>query len=185
MRAGNARVRFAGPVVRPDRQSGAGAGAGAATGPAAGIVALDEARRARHAVRVNINKSTRYGLHAALELALARGESVSVAQVAQRYRIPQTALAKVFQQLVRGGLVRGQRGVGGGYVLARPASSITVLDVIRALQPVGEEKVCSLADAPRADCPASTPCRLRGLFDEVDEQERATFASVTLETLAR
>lgn len=109
---------------------------------------------------MNINKSTRYGLHVALELASADGRSVSVAQVTERYRIPRS-------------------------VLARPASRITVLDVIRALQSVGEERACSLSDATPLECPGDNPRPLRRLFDEVDEQTRATFASVTHDTLAR
>lgn len=84
----------------------------------------------------SFNKSTRYGLYAAMEMARACPEaSVSVSQVASRYAIPVTVLAKVFQHLVRSGIAIGTRGARGGYSLARPASQLTVLDVIEAIEP--------------------------------------------------
>lgn len=134
---------------------------------------------------MQVNKSTRYGLYAALEMARGQGDGpVTVAQVAERYRIPQAVLAKVFQQLVKAGLAVGTRGSGGGYRLARKPSQITVLDVVQIFEPVREPGLCLLADVAEEPCAEFGPCRLRRLFDEVDEQVRATFASVSLETLA-
>jgi Rrf2 family protein len=131
---------------------------------------------------MNLNKSTRYALYAAMEMA--RGESqVTVVQVATRYRIPETVLAKVFQQLVRSGIAIGTRGTGGGYRLVRPSSTVTVLDVLNAFEPYRSPDQCLLADRTEAECADFSLCRLRSLFDEVDEQARATFASVSLETL--
>ncbi len=133
---------------------------------------------------MTLNKSTRYALYAALEMAQA-GETghVTVAQVAQRYRIPGTALAKVFQRLVRSGLATGTRGAGGGYRLAKAPSEITVLDVIGVFEPSRPPGLCLAQDLPGRPCADYTPCRLRKLFDEVDEVSRSTFASVTLDTL--
>ena len=78
---------------------------------------------------MTITKSTRYALYAAAEMAMAGEGLVTVAAVAKRYGIPEGALAKVFQQLVRSGLATGTRGIGGGYRLARPPAKITVLDI--------------------------------------------------------
>ena len=131
---------------------------------------------------MQLNKSTRYALYAAMEMASADGEPVTVAHVANRYDISEAALAKSFQQLVRARLSRGTRGVGGGYRLARRPSEITVLDVIDAFEPVPESNRCLLDDSGRP-CPDAAACRLKRLFDEVDILTRATFASTTLETL--
>jgi Rrf2 family protein len=128
---------------------------------------------------MRLTKSTHYALCAALEMAGARERPVSVAEVAERNGIPQTALAKVFQQLVRAGLAHGTRGVGGGYRLARPASRVTLLDVIRAFEAPEPPAL-----GPRARRTWSGQ-RLYGLFAEVDELVGGTFESVTLETLAR
>jgi len=134
---------------------------------------------------MNLSKSTRYALYAAMEMALAGEEPVTVTGVAERYHIPEGGLSKVFQQLVRAGIAIGTRGVGGGYRLARPASQITVQDVIRVLEPEREEGRCLLADRYAEPCVDFPTCRLRRLFDEVDELVRSTFESISLETLAR
>ncbi len=133
---------------------------------------------------MNVNKSTRYALYAAMEMAAAGPDAqVTAAQVAERYRIPASVIAKVFQQLVRAGIAVGTRGTGGGYQLARRPSELTMLDVIEVFEPRRESGACLLADSSDAPCPSSRECRLRMVFDEVDELVRCTFASITLETL--
>ena len=132
---------------------------------------------------VSLNKSTRYALYASLELARAApGEPVPVSWVAERYRIPEGPLAKVLQQLVRAGLAVGTRGVGGGYRLTRDPSEISVLEVIAAFEPPRPPGSC-LLDEGGDDCRVLGTCRLRRLFDEVDDLARAAFASTSLETL--
>jgi Rrf2 family protein len=131
---------------------------------------------------VRLSKSAHYALLAALEMALAT-DPVTVARVASQHNLPEGALAKVFQMLVHAGIARGIRGAGGGYRLARPAAETNVLQVIEVFDPP--------TPPHSAGGPARDPVRgridganrLRQLFREVDELTRATFASVTLETL--
>lgn len=134
---------------------------------------------------MTITKSTRYALYAAAEMAMAGEGLVTVAAVAKRYAIPEGALAKVFQQLVRVGLASGTRGIGGGYRLARPASKITVLEVLQVFERPRATGACLLHDGPGASCQKSSACSLHWLFSEVDELVRCTYESVTLQTLVR
>lgn len=138
---------------------------------------------------MHLGKSTRYALTAALEMAHAPDGLVTVAGLAARHALPAGALAKALQSLVRAGLAVGTRGVGGGYRLARPASRISVLDVVEVFQPLGAgggplggpER-----DEPPDPAAAEPPLAgLVGLLGEVDEYVRSTFASVSLQTLAR
>ena len=133
---------------------------------------------------MTVGKSTRYALYAAVEMTRAGDALTTVTAVAQRYRIPEGALAKVFQHLVRAGLAAGTRGVGGGYRLARPASRITVLDVMEVFERPRTRGACVLVDRG-GTCELSPACRVQWLFDEVDELVQGTYASVTLATLAR
>jgi Rrf2 family protein len=133
---------------------------------------------------MTLSKFSRYALYAALEMARAGDEPVTVASVAKPHGIPETALAKVFQQLVRAGLAVGTRGIGGGYRLARPRAEITVLDVLSVFDPPRTPDGNLLhTGADSSTRPETKP--LRDLFDEVDQVIRATMASVTLDTLAR
>lgn len=134
---------------------------------------------------MTFSKSARYALYAALEMALADDEPVTVSSVAARHAIPATALAKVFQQVVRAGLATSARGIGGGYRLARPRSAISVLDVIAVFdppRPPGQGLLTGRIE-PASETPVDLG--LRQLFDEVDELVRCTYASVSLETLVR
>jgi Rrf2 family protein len=134
---------------------------------------------------MTLSKFSRYALYAALEMARAGDEPVTVAQVAGPHRIPATALAKVFQQLVRAGLAVGTRGIGGGYRLARPRGGITVLDVVSVFDPPRTPGNDLLHTGDRGAVAQPQTVGLQRLFDEVDEGIRTTLASVTLETLVR
>lgn len=132
---------------------------------------------------MKLSKSTRYALLAAAEMARSRNDDhVTVSLVAKRHMIPENALAKVFQRLVRSGLAVGTRGVHGGYRLARRPSEITVLDVMNAFEPLGESGAF-LAPRSRGGNSAPAVDRLDMIVDSVDEHRRSIFASVTLDML--
>jgi Rrf2 family protein len=74
------------------------------------------------------------------ELARNSGRPVPIATVAERREIPVQFLEQLFSTLRRAGLLTSQRGVKGGYSLARDAEQITVLEVVQALDgKLGEE----------------------------------------------
>jgi Rrf2 family protein len=127
---------------------------------------------------MRLSRATQYALVAAIEMAATEDEPVSVSRVADRNGIPETALAKVVQQLVRAGIAEGTRGAGGGYRLTKPPSRISLLDVIRVFEAPDSRAARDL----RGGWAGS---RLNPLFAEIDEMVRSTFESITLETLAR
>jgi Rrf2 family protein len=57
----------------------------------------------------------------------------SARDIARTYRIPASIMAKVLNKLSRAGLVRAERGAGGGYLLAKNANKISLLEVVSAL----------------------------------------------------
>jgi Rrf2 family nitric oxide-sensitive transcriptional repressor len=110
---------------------------------------------------------TDYGLRVLMRLALAPQEVVTTLQIAEESSIPYNHLAKVVQDLARGGFVSTQRGAGGGLRLARPAESIGLGEVVRFL-----EKRHAIADCFRADggaCPLRPNCRLRSRLAAAQE----------------
>jgi Rrf2 family protein len=74
-----------------------------------------------------------YALRAAIELAAAQESRVTSEHLARTQNIPGNFLETILTQLGRSGLVRSQRGPDGGFWLARPASRISLADVIRAV----------------------------------------------------
>ena len=89
---------------------------------------------------ISVTSKSRYAVLALAELARSGDTPVPIAQVAERRDMPVQFLEQLFSTLRRGGLLQSQRGVKGGYTLARPAERITVLEVVQALDgKVGEE----------------------------------------------
>jgi Rrf2 family iron-sulfur cluster assembly transcriptional regulator len=84
-----------------------------------------------------VKVSTRgdYAARALLSLALhASDRPTSVKDIAERTGLPQPYLEQILLAAKGAGLVRSKRGVGGGYVLARPAASITLADIVGAVE---------------------------------------------------
>jgi len=85
---------------------------------------------------MRITAKADYAVRAAAELAAAEGSGAPVKgeQLARSQSIPQNFLENILTELRRAGIVRTRRGADGGYQLARPATEISVADVLRAVE---------------------------------------------------
>lgn len=86
---------------------------------------------------MNISARCEYAFRAVLDLALQAQEQgdkpITATQIAERRSIPDKYLVHILLQLKREGIVRSIRGAQGGYLLARSADSITLLNVVSAV----------------------------------------------------
>jgi Rrf2 family protein len=83
---------------------------------------------------MRVSAKTDYALRAAVELAAApEGAQVKGERLATSQSIPLRFLENILLQLRHAGIVESRRGAEGGYRLARPASEISLADVIRAI----------------------------------------------------
>ena len=101
---------------------------------------------------ISITTKSPYALSALVELHHHgdRGP-VPIAELARRRAIPVQFLEQLFATLRRAGVLRSQRGVGGGYSFARPPAEITVLEIVELLDgPVGQGATGIFADAAQA-----------------------------------
>jgi Rrf2 family protein len=109
------------------------------------------------------------------------GEAVQIRVVSERQAIPERYLEQIFQNLRRGGLIRGKPGPGGGYMLARPAAEITVLEIVEALEgPLSE----SLEMEPARDG-AQSAFRPDFFWGALSKQLSEVLAATSLEQLCR
>ena len=84
---------------------------------------------------MNISVKGDYALHAIFDLACQKpGTPVKIADIAQRQKVPQKFLELILAGLKQGGFVESRRGAEGGYLLARPADTITVGEVVRFVE---------------------------------------------------
>jgi Rrf2 family transcriptional regulator, cysteine metabolism repressor len=101
---------------------------------------------------ISITTKSPYALSALVEL-YRHGDSgpVPIAELARRRQIPVQFLEQLFATLRRAGVVRSQRGVKGGYTLARPAGEVTVLELVELLDgPLGRGVNGVFSDAAEA-----------------------------------
>ena len=83
---------------------------------------------------MKLSTKGRYGLRAMIDLASHEEEgAVSIASISERQNISESYLEQLVRPLRKAGFIESVRGAGGGYVLAKPADSISVGDVLRVL----------------------------------------------------
>ena len=111
---------------------------------------------------MEISRRTDYGVRVILDLAyLPVDGRAATEDIATRQRVPGPFLAKIISQLCLAGLVTTYRGAGGGVALARPASEISLLQVIEALD--GPVRLNRCLIQPQA-CPRDRSCPVHDIF---------------------
>ena len=91
-----------------------------------------------------ISQTAEYALRAVAALAAQPDEPMATQRMAEVTKVPAGYLSKVLQALGRAGLVQSTRGLGGGFVLTRPAAELSVYDVVQAVDPVQRIRTCPL-----------------------------------------
>lgn len=141
--------------------------------------------RGTYAWRVRVSTRGDYACRALLSLALHQ-EAVgptSVRDIAERTGLPQPYLEQILLALKGAGLVKSKRGVGGGYVLSRPASEIRLSEVISAV-----DGPITLGDfgQPHTDgaCDHEGQCVLLAIWNLAGDHMRKHLDSYTLDDIA-
>jgi Rrf2 family protein len=128
-----------------------------------------------------LTNTAEYALRAVLYLARSgEPEPVRVDTVAADLQIPRNYLSKVMHVLARHGLLRSIRGPSGGFMLARPASEITLAQVIEHFDPL--EDRCVLM---QRRCNDRDPCIAHHRWKQVAVQLRSFFRETTVDDLVQ
>ncbi len=116
---------------------------------------------------MRLNAKGRYAVTAMLDVALHGEEGpVALAGIAERQGISRSYLEQLFSRLRRAGLVDSVRGPGGGYHLTRDAPTISVADVIAAV----DERVEATRCGGSENCQDNQPCLTHGLWAELGRE---------------
>jgi Rrf2 family protein len=132
---------------------------------------------------LRLSKKADYALIAMKHLAQKRAgaQSTSARDIAEQYDIPIELMAKVLQRLVRTGLLMSTQGTRGGYTLSRPAASISVADVIQAIDGPLTVTACT---TEKSDCEQYSKCSIRDSLWQIRERIAAALGTVTLSEMA-
>lgn len=128
-----------------------------------------------------ISRTAEYALRAMVQFAANEDASQTVEQIARATQVPTGYLSKVLQSLSRAGLVTSQRGLGGGYRLTKSPGTMSILEVLQAVDPVERIHTCPLG----LDAHGTNLCPLHKRLDDamalIEEQFRSTTIAELLE----
>jgi Rrf2 family protein len=131
---------------------------------------------------LKISEAVSIALHSLSFMARDGERCWKVKDLAREVGVSEAHLAKVFQRLVKVGILSSVRGPQGGFTLARPGGEITLLEVYEAVEaPLQEGGECLLR---RSSCPFGE-CIFGNLVGRVNREFREYLASKTLGDIAR
>lgn len=124
-----------------------------------------------------ISKTATHALKAMAVLAERPGEFHGAASVAERIGAPQNYLGKLLQGLIQAGVVYSQKGMGGGFRLARPPETISLFDIVEPVDHVSRLEGCYLG---RESCSEEHPCAIHYKWAEVRDAQLTMLKETTL-----
>ena len=131
---------------------------------------------------MKISKKGKYGLRAMIDLAqYSEQEAVSISSIAQRQKISESYLEQLVAKLKKAGLVVSIRGAAGGYRLARPASGISVGDVLRALE--GDVRAVICTAQTEEGCEGEELCVTKYVWQRINESIEKTVDEMMIDQL--
>jgi Rrf2 family protein len=129
-----------------------------------------------------MTRAADYAVRAMVHLAsLADGSRASLADLATGVDVSPAFLSKVLQRLVRAGLIRSRRGRRGGFELSRDVASVSLLDVLHALDSVPTLNACL---APNG-CARSATCGAHIVWLDAQQQLHDVLGGASLDRIAR
>lgn len=120
-----------------------------------------------------------YGLRAVLWLAQRPGQAQKVREIAEGTRAAPGYLVKVLQVLAKAGILSAQRGSQGGFTLERDPATLTVLEVINAIDPIERIRTCPLGLEAHGAC----LCPMHRRIDDALALIEQSFGSSTIADL--
>lgn len=134
-------------------------------------------------MRLELTRRGDYAIRAMLALARQPdGSWLSVPAVSSAMAIPERFLPRVMTDLVSAGLVVGRRGRTGGYRLARPATAISLLEIIGAAEPDRGDPTCILRGGP---CGRDGTCDVHEAFSQAREAMLGRLGATSLGEVVR
>ena len=136
---------------------------------------------------MKLSTKGRYGLRAFIDLAVyGEEEPVSLTSIAARQEISPNYLEQLMAKLKKAELVESVRGVNGGYRLAKPADTISVGDVLRALEGDLIPVECAAIDASKENhCTGSGSCVSRIVWKRINDSINNTVDSIFIGELVK
>lgn len=133
---------------------------------------------------MKLSTKGRYGLRAVLDLAVhAEEETVALSQIAERQGISMNYLEQLIAKLRKAGIVKAVRGAQGGYMLAVPASEISIGDILRALEGDLNPVDCSIVKSSDGNCTNADSCVTKYVWKRISDSINEAVDGIKLSEL--
>jgi Rrf2 family protein len=130
---------------------------------------------------MQITKASEYGVLGLMHLAKHDPNTpVMIEDISEEENIPRSFLGKIFQSLVKAGIICSTRGASGGFYLIKKPEQISLLEIIEAIEGKIVLQQC-LDEPPR--CESAKECALCRVFGQAQSNLKSTFSKVTLAQL--
>ncbi|MCB5224588.1 MAG: Rrf2 family transcriptional regulator [Candidatus Cloacimonadaceae bacterium] len=128
---------------------------------------------------MSVSTKTEYALRALLEIP--DKSSISAQSICDKQNLPKKYTEQLLRSLKKAGLVVSSPGALGGYTLARPASRITLLDIMDAVEDRNAEMNCA---RDKQFC-LGDDCGLQAVFNELAKKQRGLFRGYSLANIIK
>ena len=129
-----------------------------------------------------ITRATEYAIRAVLYMACQpHGEIIFKKDICRAQEITPAFLTKILQPLIKAGIVGSQRGVGGGFYLAKPAAEINLFDIVTSQEGALYLNQCLIKEG---NCGREFFCPVHGAWQEIRSEFMATLSRYDFATLA-
>jgi FeS assembly SUF system regulator len=132
---------------------------------------------------IRITKVTDYGFVLLTRMIRSDEEFHNARAVSEATHIPLPMVSKILKSLTRSGLLDSQRGVKGGYTLARPANEISVIEIIDALE--GPVAITECSCEPVSKCELESLCPVSTSWNKINIAVRGALEGITLAEIAK
>jgi Rrf2 family protein len=130
---------------------------------------------------LQITRKVDYAIRGMVYLASRPVNEVTLlSDIALDVGVSQTFLAKIFQHFNKLGLVKSSRGAGGGFQIGRPPETITLLEIVEAVEGSMVLNQCLLA---AGQCSRDATCTVHPVWKELQEKIRGDLSNIALRHL--
>lgn len=130
---------------------------------------------------MELTRKAEYAIRGMLYLARhTEGHIAMLGDISGTMDVPRTFLAKIFQDLVKTGLIKSVRGAGGGFVLARQPEQITLREIVEAIEGPIMPNTCLMGEGV---CSFQKTCTVHPVWRRLQSVTRGILEEVSLKTL--
>ncbi len=134
---------------------------------------------------MHISTKTEYAVRGLAELAMHDSKNpISIVEICAKQNLPQKYMEQLFRKLKKAGLIKSIHGAKGGYLMNQDLNTISLGDIMKAVDENLAQKYCE-EDSPHREFCIGKPCGFHTLWNEIEEHLHEYFDSIKLDEILK